>query len=253
MRRRRTIAVLAVLALAITAGCLGPTVSEEELAEDATYNWDTDVDAEIVLEEGGLLGGDEFRGVYRIENQSEIQLYRRGFTRDHALHIRAVQFRHPNGTVVGHEEIDVETSQQRTTVHLPAEHGQFAFTADRRTQQLSIPAYVEGSHRVILPPGHRVGDFLLSDVVPRNAETEVVNDRMSLTWEEVDNRLIVRYYLDRDQTLFWGLVAILSVAGIGIYLYYSREIRRIAEWRKEQGLDVDYDEDDRDRPPPGMG
>lgn len=252
MISRRVLATAAVLVLAVSAGCLGASISEEDLAADATYEWETDADAEITLVEGGLLERDEFKAVYRIDNRSQIELYQTGFTRDRPLQIRAVQFRYPNGTVVGHEAIGVETTQQRTIVDLPAEDGQLAFTANRRSQELSIPAYVDGSHRVALPPGHRVGDFLLSDVVPRGPETEVHDDVMYVTWDEVSSRIVVRYYLDRDQTVFWTFVGLLSAAAVGVYVYYSRQIRRIVEWRAEQGLDLD-DDDDRKRPPPGMG
>lgn len=257
MTRRRLAAALAVVGILALSGCIGQFgvgVSEDELAQDAEYDWDTNATVTVTLDQGGLLGGSSYRAVYDGE-ETVLRLSTQGLTRSHSVDVRAVQFRYSNGTVVGHEAIDVSQSARRTVIRLPAEDGQFAFTGDRRSQELELPALDGGRYEVILPAGHQVGDLVLSDVVPRGYETEVVDGRTRVVWSalDADRTLLVRHYSDLGWWLFYGLLAVLSVAGVLVYLYFSREIGKIRAWREAQGFDVDIEDDDRDDPPPGMG
>lgn len=249
--QRETLALVGVFVLLFTAGCLGAAVDEEALSEEAEYEWDIDTDAEIRIDESSLLTADEFTVVYRIENQSSIELFRPGLSRDRPVDVRAVQFRYPNGTVVGADRLGVETDGDRTMVEFPAANGSFAFTSEYRNQELLLEPHVEGSYRALLPPGHDVTDFLLADVAPADHERSVVDDRVVLDWEHVDTTLLLRYYATRDQYLFWGLVIGLLGVGLGGLVFFRRQIKRLERFRREQGLDVDVD-DDRRRPPPGM-
>lgn len=258
MHRRRLLAALAVVALAVTAGCIGQFgvgISDEELASEppAEYEWGPNATVDIDLHAGGLLGGSEYTAVYT-GNETELTLSTRGFTRSHSVDVRAVRFRYPNGTVVGHEHVEVEQTARETTIRLPTEDGELAYTGDRRTRELRAPAIDDGTYRVTLPEGYRVGDFLLSDVTPRAYETERADDTVTIVWSDITagDILLVRYYRDRDRYLFWGVIVLLLGVGIGVYAYFNREIEAIQEWREDQGLDVD-DEDEGDRPPPGMG
>lgn len=257
-RGRRVLAAVAVLALVATAGCVGQFgsgIPEEELAADADYEWNASADTEVRLVEHGFLGGAEYRVVYS-GNETELTLSTQGFTRSHSVDIRAVQFRYAeNGTVVGHEAIDVSQSARQTTVRLPDAEGQFAFSGERRSQELQLQTVDEGSVAVVLPENHRVGDLLLSDVVPRSYESDTIDGRSAVRWEDLDagETLLVRHYRDRDWYLFYGLLTALSVVAVLGYAYFKLQIRQIQQRREEYGLDVDVEDDDGRRPPPGMG
>lgn len=257
VRRRRLVAAVALLGLVALSGCVGQFgvgISEEELAEEASYDWDTNATVAVTLEEGGILGGASYRAVYS-GNETTIRLSTPGLTRSYAVDVRAVQFRYANGTVVGHEAIEVSQTARETTIRLPTAEGQFAFTGDRRGQELRMPAFDGGRYAVVLPEGHQVGDLLLSDVLPRGYETRQVDGRTKLVWTDVSQgrTVLVRHYSGLDWTVFYVLLGVLGVAGVLGYVYFSREIRKIARWREAQGLDVDVEDDDGDSPPPGMG
>lgn len=251
---RRRVAALALVALVALSGCagFGSVTSEEGLAEDASYDWDTDADATITFDEDD----DEYRAVYTIENRSTVRVYQSTrYGNDQPIGIRAVQFRYPNGTVVGTEEIEVDETRSEVYVHLPAETGQLAYTTGSHSKNFQTQAFVEGSYEVILPPGHRVENFVLATVRPSGHETELdgETDRVHIRWDEVSSgtSISVRYYLERDLYLFGGLVVIASAGALIGMAYVYRQIKRLQERREEMGLDVDVD-DDRRRPPPGM-
>lgn len=259
MVSRRVLAGVAVFVLVLSAGCLGQfgtSISEDDLAEDAEYDWDTDAETEIHLYEGGLIGSSYYEAVYS-GNETHLTLSTRGLIRSNPVDVRAVQYRYAeNDTVVGHEHVEVSQSARETTIRLPEADGQFAFTGHRRSQELRHRTVDEGNVSVVLPPDHTVGDLLLSDVQPRSYDTERIDDdRTVLHWEDVDENslVLVRHYLDRDWYVFYGLSGILAIAAAIVYAYFRREIREIQARREEYGLDIDYDDDDDDRPPPGMG
>ncbi len=253
MHRRQLLALIAVFALALTAGCLGNEIPEEDLATNATYDWETEVDAEITIDDANWIGANEFQAVYQVSNQSTIEFYREGIARDRAMQIRAIKFQYPNGTVVDHEAMTVDTTEERTIVTLPATDGRFGMTATHSSKQLRLEPYVEGSYRLLLPPNHEAADFLLGDVVPSDYEVTTSGDRTIITWSEAESTILVRYYAERDRLLFWGFLAGASLIGLVGYLYFRRQIAQLIGWREQQGLDIDedYDDDDR-RPPPGM-
>lgn len=255
MTRRLVLATLAALALVAVTGCVGGTgPTEAQLTENASYDWETEADATYEVERGGVFDSDSVTAVYEIEGGEGIEFYRRGITRNRPVSVRAVQFRYENGTVADLGRESVTRHSERTEVTPPAESGQLALTMDTRSRSLEVHTTYNGSAEVVLPPGYRVGDFLLSDVRPGGYETEVVDDTEHVRWNEVedDQLLLVRYYLERDWYVFYGLSAGLLVVGLLGYLYYSRLIERLVQWRKEQGLDVDEDDYDRRDPPPGM-
>lgn len=257
MHRRSVLAALALLAMLGLAGCLGGVgsgISERALAENTTYDWQTNATTEIELTTGGFFESAEYHVVYS-GNASTLTLSMRGFTRPHAVDIRAVKFRYANGTVVGHEAVGVSQSSRATTIRLPEEDGKLAFSGRRRDQELHVRTFDQGSVRVILPENHTVGDLLLSDVVPRDYERRQTEDgRVALYWDSVpgDEMVLVRHYRQWHRLLFWGLVGVLGIAAMIGYFYFSRQIDRIQRVREEHGLDLD-DDDEGDRPPPGMG
>jgi hypothetical protein len=264
---RRVLLALGLVGLLALTGCIGQFgagLSEDELSANASYHWDTNatveewpenVAVELRIVQGGILGDDSYRAIYT-GNRSQITLSEQGFTRRHAIDIRAVKYQYANGTVVGHEALDVDQNARRTRVRLPEGQGRFAFTGDRRNKEVRMPAIADGNYTVRLPADHSVGDILLSDVSPRNYDTSTVDSHTIVRWNGIDSSdtILVRFYRDRDWYVFYGMVGLLSIVGVGVYLYYRREIRQIQRWRAEQGLDLDRDDDgDGDRPPPGMG
>jgi len=96
---------------------------------------------------------------------------------------------------------------------------------------------------------------LLSQVSPGNYETSVDEDGyMTVVWDDVSSQsLRVRWYLQRDLLLFTGVAVVAIVVGSGGALYYYRQILQLKRRREESAIDVDGDDDPRDRgPPPGM-
>ena len=82
----------------------------------------------------------------------------------------------------------------------------------------------------------------------------MVDDRVHLTWEELDTSvLVVRWYLDRDLWLFGGMAAIAILVGLVGAAYYYRQVQQAKKRRQSEGLDVDVGDDDGRDPPPGMG
>lgn len=247
---RRRLVILAVLAILALGGCttFGGATSEAGLTEDAGYDWGTEADVEYDLAAG------EYTAVYAIENRSSISIYQttRYGTED-PIGIRAVQFRHPNGTVVNASEIGVSEDRSSVDLDLPADEGQLAFTASKRSKEFVIPVFVEGSHTVKVPADHRVENFVLGTVSPRGYETETVGDRVFVRWGDLASGSIrVEYYLARDVYLFAGLIGMAAIAGVlGIGFVY-RQIQQLRREREALGLDVETGDDGGKGPPPGM-
>lgn len=252
MRRALALGLLAFLA--VSTGCVGPfgpgPVNEEKLTEDATYGalWNSSADAVIDV------GKREYRAVYEV-NSSEFEVYHRdGLGTERPLEVRALKFRYPNGTVVSAAAGWVEKTRKRTIISLPAPRGEVAFTAPRQGKRVATPTFVTGSYEVILPAGTRVSLPIFGQVSPRGYETELVENRVHIRWNDVQrNAIVVRYYLVRDIQLFGGLAAILAVVTVFGVAYYVVQIRQLEEFRKKVGLDVDTGDDDfGGGPPPGM-
>ena len=271
---RRLLAAVAVVVMFALAGCttfFGPDPADpEQLSADAEYDYDVDRDAYIVLNR------NNYTAVYNVSakvtgDEGTIQFHRTDeITIERALELRALQFRHtdgtidryvdgeptrvhPNGTTEPIETLSVETTRHRTIVELPDDEGQLAFTTPRHGKQQTFETAVHGSYEIALPPNTDAAIPLLSRVTPSNDDRREVGDRVHLQWDEVDSSIvIVRWYLDRDLWLFGGLALVLTIAGLVGSLHYYRGIERARKRREEVGLDVDYEDDDRDEPPPGM-
>ena len=256
MNTRLLVATVAVALLAVTAGCLGGGISDEQLDEEAEYDWETEEDVVIdIYEPGGFISDTEYRAVYNVTGQDRLTLYQRGITTDSPVQIRAVQYRSADGEFINGSELDVEYGDDSTVVHLPDDgEGQLAFSSSTQSKQLSQPAYVEGSYRVILPEGYAASDFLLGHISPRSGESQEIDGRTHIVWDSVSSSISVQFYLERNQLLFWGGAAVFSLVALGGYVYWKRQIEAIQEKREEMGLNVEQpDEFDDDEPPPGMG
>jgi hypothetical protein len=269
-RPRSLLPVAALVGLVLLSGCAGllggGSVSDEQLAEAPAgaddYDWSTDADVHVVVTENA-----RFRAVYRV-NRSErdsVQLFRRdAFGGQSPIPVSALRYRYPNGTVVNGTAFDergggVGRTRDEVNVSLPAsggtETGQLAFSSSSTPKQFTLPVFVEGSYAVVLPENRRVGVPPFGSVSPGGSETTRDEmDRTVVRWEEVrSDSLAVRFYLERDLYAFGALAVVGLVAGGGGLLYYRRQIRRLREQREEMGLDVDVEDDDSRRPPPGMG
>jgi hypothetical protein len=287
---RRLLAGVGLLALLVgLSGCtlFGPgSVNQGDLASDpggGEYEWGTDADAYIEVNR------NNYTAVYRVgarttgslEPPYTMELYERdALGTDQPLDPTALQFRYengsrlrfegaesgsadlvmvrPNGTRVDapEEKLVVNKTRRRTRVFLPTnETGQLAFTAPKNGKQVATPTFVAGSYEMVLPRGTSVGLPVLAQVSPGASRTETVDGRVHVRWEGVDRApsLVVRYYLDRDITLFGGMVALLLVLGVGGGAYYYRQIRETVRKREEVGLDVETGEDSDGGGPPGFG
>jgi len=287
--RRRLLAGVGLLALLVgLSGCtlFGPgSVNQGDLATDpgSEYTWDADADAYLEVNR------NNYTAVYRVgqrttgnlERPYSMELYQRdALGTDQPLDPSALQFRYENGTRlrfesgeegsadlvmirangsrvdVPEEKLVVNKTRRRTQVFLPTnETGQLAFTAPKNGKQVATPTFVGGSYEMVLPRGTSVGLPVLAQVQPGESRTETIDGRVHVYWENVDRppSVVVRYYLDRDITLFGGLVALLLVLGLGGGAYYYRQIRETVRKREEVGLDVETGEDSDGGGPPGFG
>lgn len=276
-----TVALAGLLALAGCSSFLGPGQADpSDLAAEETYNWETDRDAYLEVNENNVTAvytvGNRTTGALE-DAEPTIEIYGRDtLGTEQPEEISAVQFRYPNGTIVAFEEregdpvavvtyangttrtaeglMTVDRTRRRTVVGLPAnETGQLGVTVPKNGKQVTSPAYVQGSYEIVLPKNAEVGVPLLAQVRPGADSRPVIDGRVHLQWDELTaNTLSVRYYLSRDLLLFGGLAiggTIIGLAGVG---YYALQLRQTRRKRDEVGLDVDVEDDDRDGPPPGM-
>ena len=250
MNRRLVLATVAVAALLMGAGCAAFSggISDEQLDREQNYSdvRDSDADVTIALEDGNLLHGGEYRAVYDLTGTEELSLSRSTIYSEEPLDIRSVHYWYPNGTEVNGSDLDIEQGGSATTIAVPDENGTLAFSGDAGRKTFRLPVYVAGSYEVRLPENHRASNFLFGEISPNGYEREVVDDRVRLTWDELetDRTLSLRYYLTRDIPLFLGLMSVVGLLGtIGIGYYY-RQIKRLRAQREEFGIDLDDDSDD---------
>lgn len=249
--RRRHLALAALVVVVVTSGCLGfGGVSEEELCEDASYDWETSANATYTVADNGT-----YRAVYDVENTSSMELYHTdGLGNDQPLGISSVKFRAENGTVYDCEAIDVETTRHRTIVEFPEADGQFAYTAESASKRFGTRRFVDGSHEVILPQDRQISNPIFGNVQPAPDETEWVDGHLHIRWTDLESeQLSIRYYLARDVPLFLGVVGVAGLAALAGIAYYYRLIQGLKRRRREAGLDLDVDDDDGRDPPPGFG
>ena len=248
MNRRLGLAVLVVLTLTLTAGCLDYVTGGGEISDDVldaepadAYDWETDRNASLTLDTGS-----ELQAVYNVSADQRLRLYQpTSIGQEGPLDISAVRFRYANGTIISGTELrdrgEIDQTPDEVHVTVPAD-GRLAFTAGATPRRLTLPVYIEGSYEVLLPEGSRMDFFLFSNTVPAGATTERVDNRVRVTWENVESSsILVQYYQNNDLTIFGAIIGILSAIAVGGLYYYRRQIDRLHETRVEMGLD---DEDE---------
>ena len=255
MNRRLGLAVGLVALLAVSAGCLGyitggGEISDERLDREPTepYDWETDRDARLTLHTAS-----EVQAVYRVNASQQLRLYTpAGLGREEPLEVSAVRFRYAdNGTVITGTEIrerggEIDQTTDEVDLTVPDAEGQLALSAPVTPRRLTLPVYVDGSYEVVLPPDYRMDFFLFSNAVPRGAETEIVDNRVHVRWDEVTGEtILVQYYLERDLYVFGGAVVLLSAIAAGGLYYYRRQIDRLHDVRVQMGLGGDDDEEEK--------
>lgn len=262
--RRRTLALLALVGLVVTSGCLGaitgggPTDAERlDEPPDSAYNWNPGTDVRITITKQA-----SYRAVYNasaagfgeqlnLSNTDALGTKR-------PLTISSLRYRYSNGTVINGSEFeahggDVYTENNELVVKPPGDGGHVAFSGEHTPKRFSLPVYAEGSYTVVLPENRRTEVPLFGQIVPQPDEKRLVNNRIHLHWDEMTApSILVRYYIQRDIQIFGALAGGLTLVAIVGLLYYRREIQALKETREEMGLDVDV-EDDGDDPPPGFG
>lgn len=234
---RRAYAAVVLVALAALAGCSGGGVDRSALNQSADYDFDRSATVTYDITKGS----HEAIVNVTAADREQFELYWHAeLTGRQPLSISALQFRYPNGTVVGAGAFTVERSNSRTVVVPPAGNGTMAFTASVSDHHLDRPVVAEGSHEVILPRGMRVAAPVFGDVSPGGYTTEREDGRVHVRWAEAPGgSLDVEYYLERDFWLFTGLVGLLTVAGVVGVAYFRRQIR-VLERRRER---ADYGEE----------
>ncbi|MFB6218038.1 MAG: DUF5803 family protein [Halobacteriaceae archaeon] len=230
---RRRLALLALAALALTAGCAGG-VSEERLSENATYDWESDTTAKINIT------GNEYHAVYRVGANESLEIYRLDdLGGEQPVPVSALRFRYPNGTVVGPDRLGVEEEGSRVVVTPPAA-GRVGYTGPTRPKSFATPALVAGSYEVVLPPGMRIGVPLLGTISPGGYERTIEADgRTHLRWDDLDRgtEIELQYYLQRDLYIFAGLLVALAVVAVVGVLYFRRQIRALAAQREATDIE----------------
>lgn len=223
---------------------LGQSTSESGLAQEAEYQWEQEADVTVDLTE------DQYTAVYQVENVSEIRVYQSTrYGTEHPVSVRAVQFRHPNGTIVNASEIGVRETRSAVYISPPADSGELAYTVPKQSKSFSTPITMSGSWEVTVPEGHRVDNMVLGTVRPGGSEQTISDDRVTIRWDELGSGTIrVEYYLARDVYLFLGLLGAAVLGGGGGIAYVYREMIKLRRRRQELGLDL-TDEDDGWRPP----
>lgn len=234
--KRHAAVVLAVVALAALAGCMGGGgISDEQLAENATYDWNSSATVSADVATGS------YKAVYTVSNRTELSLSTpTELTGDNPVSISAVQFRYSNGTVVNSSAIDVEQTDSETVVHLPAAEGQVAFTASAGQRVVVIPAAVEGSYEVALPGRMRVALPVFGSVSPGGYERSIVDGRTHLYWESLSGGHVeANYYYEQDMYIYGGVVALAVLGALAGAIYLRRQIRRLRQYREDAGLNVE--------------
>ena len=250
MNRRLLLALGGLCLLLLLSGCMGfgQSTSDAGLAEEAAYDWGQDVDVSVDLDDR------QYTAVYHIENVSELRVYQSTrYGTEHPVSVRAVQFKHTNGTVVNASEIAIRETRSAVYIAPPADEGELAYTAPKQSKSFTTPVTMAGSWEVTIPEDHRVDNRILGTVRPGGSEQTVEDTHVTVRWNELSSGTVrIEYYLARDVYLFLGLLGAAALAGGGGIAYVYREMIQLRKRRSELGLDLDDGDDEGGWRPPGF-
>lgn len=236
MRRLLAAATLALLVASAGCAALGPGgggVDHQALAANGTYAWNTSADVTIDV------GTGNYTTVMTVQNRSTVGLsaFQR-LNERRPLGVEAIQFRYPNGTVVGADAMNVTQNGSATVVTLPARRGQFAYRVSKRGKAIHVATPRSGSYEVILPPDTQVRYPLLGRVQPGGYTATTADGRVHLRWTDLTaGRLDVQYYLVRDLWLFAGVVIVALLAAAAVLTYFWVQLTRLRKRRETVDLE----------------
>lgn len=221
---RRRVALLAVVGLAVLAGCVSPLPPEGEV--DHGDRWNTSADVTYYLDQNTFTAVVDVGSL----NGTELEVWERDpFGGDSPVQIAGVRYRN-DGNVTNITEVD--ESGDRTVVELPGNDGQVAYIATKTGTEFTHPSPVTGTVEAHLPPGTEARNFFLGRLSPPeyNVTSE---DPLVVRWEGIERGryVTVEYYRRGYPVLFGGVIAVLLVAAVVVVYYYRR---RLAEMREEQ-------------------
>lgn len=225
---------------------MGPgEIDADAAASDVEYDWNTSADATFRID------ADEYRAVYTVPaDRTSVPVYRFArFNNRRSIDPVGVKFRYANGTVINASSpaLSFEKRRQVTEITVPDDPGQLAYTGPKTGKRVRLPAVIDGSYEVVLPPEARVDIFLMGRVSPGASDRRFEDGRVHLTWaagEVRTERIVVRYYLVRDLWLFGGLLGIGVVTAVVGLSYYAFQLRRVRRRRREVGLDTETEDSD---------
>ena len=146
MNRRLGLAIIAVLALAVTGGCLGYITGGGEINADTLdaepadpYDWNTSRNATLTLDTGS-----ELQAVYNVSADQRLRLYQPTSPgQEGPLYLSSVRFSYANGPVIHGTNLDTRGAVAQTPdqvfVTAPPD-GELAFTAGATPHRLHPPA-----------------------------------------------------------------------------------------------------------------
>ncbi len=255
---RKLLALLAVLTLVASAGCLayvtdGGEVSNETLDTEppAEYVFDSESDARIDLQ------GSTFTAVYAVPDDGEMRIYQEtGYGVEEPRNPRAFRYQYPNGTVITGSEFrasggEIERTADEVWVRFDDDmtEGKVAFAGDGSPRRFVLPTFVEGTYEIVLPPGFTTDFALFGEISPSGYEVDRGGDRERITWSEdvTTDTVLVQAYSERDFWIFLGLVGIALVVGAAGLYRFRRQLEALRERRLEMGIGSEGD----DGPPRG--